>query len=117
MLLFAILILVLGFLYGKINGESFQYISFPGLIYAVLKSLIVVLILLLAITATIPSFFIDLILFFITDYEFPLLKQIWEISWGQVTMGWFWTETSGSSLFFAALILLILGGVMTRGKR
>ena len=29
-------------------------------------------------------------------------------------MNWFWTATSGSSLFFGALILLLLGGGLSR---
>lgn len=112
--LFAIFILVFGFINGKISMDSFQYISIPGLFYAVLKSLVMVLVLLLAVAATIPAFFLDLLLLIFTNYDFPILSQIWNISWDGLTIGWFWTETSGSSLFFGALILLILSSYLMR---
>jgi len=51
---FSTLIILFGFTSRKISGESFQYISFPGLFYAVVKALVVVLVLLLAIAASIP---------------------------------------------------------------
>ena len=112
--LFAILILIFGFINGKISGESFQYISLPGLLFAVLKSLVIVLVLLLAIAASIPAFFIDLLLFLFTSYNFEVLKGIWNVCWDGVTIGWFWTETSGSSIFFGAIILMLISGLLMR---
>jgi len=115
--IFAIFIILFGFANGKISGESFQYISFPGLFYAVLKSLVIVLILLLAIGASAFAFFIDLLLLIFTTYDFPILGNIWNVCWDGVTIGWFWTETSGSSLFFGAVVLLLISGVLMRRRR
>jgi len=112
--LFAILLLIFGFISGKISGESFQYISLPGLLFAVLKSLVLVLVLLLAIAASVPAFFIDLLLFLFTSYDFAVLKGIWNVCWDGVTMDWFWTETSGSSVFFGAIILMLISGLLMR---
>jgi len=117
LLIFSILILVFGFLFGKITLESFQYISLPGLLFAVLKSLVVVLVLLLTLAAAVPLFLIDLVLFLLAGYDFELLNNLWAICWKGVTMGWFWTETSGSSIFFGAIILLIISSAMTRRRR
>lgn len=115
--LFAILILVFGFINGKITGASFQTISLAGLLFAVLKSLLLVLILLLAVGASIPLLIIDILLLLFTEYGFALINGVWDVVWGRVTIGWFWTETSGSSLFFGALILLLLSGFFMRGRR
>lgn len=117
LLLFSIFIIVFGFITGKISVESFQYISIPGLLFAVLKSLIVVLVLLLAVAASVPAFVIDIILLFFTSFDFVLLGSIWEVCWNGVTIDWFWTETSGSSLFFGGLILLIISSLLMRGRR
>jgi hypothetical protein len=115
--LFSIFIIVFGFISGKITTESFQYISLSGLLFAILKALIVVLILLLALAATIPIFFIDLVLLFFTSYNFAIVGNLWAICWKGVTIGWFWTETSGSSLFFGALILLLISSLLYRRRR
>jgi hypothetical protein len=115
--LFSIFIIVFGFISGKITTESFQYISLSGLLFAILKALIVVLILLLALAATIPTFFIDLVLLFFTSYNFAIVGNLWAICWKGVTIGWFWTETSGSSLFFGALILLLISSLLYRRRR
>jgi len=115
--LFAILIILFGFLNGKITAESFQYISLPGLLYAVLKSLVVVLVLLLALAASLPLLVIDIVLLLFTNYDFATLKGVWGVAWDGVTMDWFWTETSGSSVFFGALILLLISGFFARGRR
>ena len=112
--LFAILILFFGFVYDKITFESLQYISVPGLLMAVVKSLVVVLVLLLSLAISTAALVIDLILLLFTQLDFPLLSYIWNIAWEEVTMSWFWTATSGSSLFFGALILLLLGGGLSR---
>lgn len=117
LVLFSVFILVFGFITGKISSESFQYISIPGLFFAVVKSLVVVLILLLALAASVPAFLIDFILLFLTDYDFPLLSNIWGVCWDGVTLNWFWTETSGSSIFFGALILLLISGAFSRRRR
>ena len=60
--LFAILILFFGFVYDKITFESLQYISVPGLLMAVVKSLVVVLVLLLSLAISTAALVIDLIL-------------------------------------------------------
>ncbi len=116
LLLFSILILVFGFINGKITAESFQYISLPGLLFAVIKALIVVLILLLALAASLPAFLIDLLLFLLAGYDFELLSSIWGICWNKVAVGWFWTETSGSSIFFGGLILLVISALLMRRR-
>ncbi|PHN01572.1 hypothetical protein [Flavilitoribacter nigricans] len=116
LVLFSVFILVFGFITGKISSESFQYISIPGLFFAVVKSLVVVLVLLLALMASIPSFLIDFILLFVTDYDFPILSNLWNVCWDGVTLNWFWTETTGSSLFFGALILLLISGAFSRRR-
>lgn len=115
--LFAILIILFGFLNGKITGESFQYISLPGLLYAVLKSLVVVFVLLLSLAAAIPLLLIDIVLLLFTNYDFELIQSVYGVVWDGVTLGWFWTETSGSSIFFGALILLLISGFFARGRR
>lgn len=111
---FSLFILVFGFVTGKISGESFQYISFPGLFFAVVKSLVIVLVLLLALVAALPAFLIDLLLYLATDYDFPILSTIWDVCWNGLTINWFWTETTGSSLFFGALVLLLISGAFSR---
>ena len=113
-LIFAISVLVFGFMSEKITPESFQYISFPDLGAAVVKSLVVVVIFLLAAVASVPSLLIDLILRLFTDYDFVLLNHLWDICWKGVTLQWFWAETSGSSIFFGALILIVLSALILR---
>ncbi len=113
---FSILMILFGFITEKITISSFQYISLPGVIFAVGKSLLVVLILLFAIGAAIPSLFIDILLTFFTDLKFPLLNFLKEICWDKMAVSWFWNDTSGSSVFFGALILLLISGALSRKR-
>jgi hypothetical protein len=117
LLVFSVFLLIFGFLSGKINLSSFEYISLPGLLYAVLKSLIVVLVLLLSLAAALPLLIIDVVLLFFTNFDFSLISHLWAVSWKGVTLGWFWTETSGSSIFFGSIILLIISSAFSRRRR
>lgn len=114
LLLFSILIIIFGLITGKITVESFQVISLPGLLFAVLKSLVVVLVLLLGLAAALPGIVIDIVLLFVSTYSFPITGNLWSVCWEGVTLDWFWTQTSGSSLFFGALILAIISGLLLR---
>ncbi len=116
LLIFSLMVLIFGFMSEKITTESFQYISFPDLGLAVVKSLAVVLIFLLAAAASIPSLFIDLVLLLVPAQDFPILNHLWDVCWKGVTLDWFWKETSGSSIFFGALILFIAGFLLLRTK-
>lgn len=116
LLVFSILIIVFGFMTEKITIASFQYISFPGVFMAVGKSLMVVLVLLLAGAAAVPSFLIDLALTFFTPYDFPMLTHLKNICWDGVAINWFWNETSGSSIFFGALVLFVISGFLSKSR-
>lgn len=116
LLIFSILIIIFGLITGKITVESFQVISLPGLLFAVLKSLVVVLVLLLGLAAALPGILIDVVMLFVASSQFPITGNLWSVCWKEVTLDWFWTETSGSSLFFGAVILAIISGLLL-GKR
>ena len=117
LLIFSILIIIFGLITGKITVESFQVISLPGLLFAVLKSLVVVLVLLLGLAAALPGIVIDIVLLFVSSYDFPITGNLWSVCWEGVTLDWFWTETSGSSLFFGALILAVVSGLLLRKRK
>lgn len=114
--LVSLLLMILGFVSGKITGDSFSYISLSGFIFAVLKILIITLTISIAATITIPALVADILMVIVASYNFMLVPAIWDIVWDQYTMSWFWHTTSGSSLFFATLILLIVMGLLYRRK-
>lgn len=113
----SILFIVLGLVTGKISGDSFTYISITGSLLAILQILVIVLILMLAAAITIPALIIDLLLLIFTGLYFPLVGGIWDVVWDDVTIGWFWASTSGSSLLFASIILAIISFLMMRKRR
>lgn len=117
LLIFSILIIIFGLLTGKITVESFQVISPAGLLFAVFKSLVVVLVLLLGLAAALPGILIDVVMLFVGAYQFPITGNLWSVCWKDVTLDWFWAETSGSSLFFGALILAIVSGLLLRRRK
>lgn len=100
----SILFIIIGFVTGKISSESFTYISLIGTVQAIFKILLVALMLLLGLAMSLPALIGDLILLFL-GFSFPLLEAIWGVIWGQVTIGWFWGSTSGSSVLFGSIIL------------
>ncbi|MEQ8470321.1 MAG: hypothetical protein RIC35_04010 [Marinoscillum sp.] len=103
----SILFIIIGFISGKISTESFTYISLIGSLKAILQILLVVVILMLGLAMTLPALIIDVLLLFI-GMSFPLIEAIWYVIWNQVTIGWFWAGSSGSSIFFASLVLAIV---------
>ena len=113
----SVLFILIGLVSGKISGDSFTYISLPGSLFAVLQILVIVLILMIGAAMMIPAFVIDLLLLIFTGLRFPMINAIWHILWQKVTIDWFWVFTSGSSIFFASLILAIFSVLMLRGKR
>ena len=106
--LVSLVLLILGFASGKISGESFQYISLTGSLFAILKILIVTATISLAAAMTLPAIVIDLIMMLVAGYEILVTTSLWDIIWNEYTMDWFWGTTSGSSLFFATLVVVII---------
>lgn len=104
----SILFIIVGFVTGKISGDSLTYISITGSLLAILQILVIVLILMLGIAMTLPALLIDLLLLIFTGMYFPLVGATWNIVWDDVTLGWFWASTSGSSLLFASIVLAII---------
>jgi hypothetical protein len=112
--LVSLVLMILGFASGKITGDSFSYISVTGFLFAILKILIVTITISLAATITIPAIFIDLVMMIFGSYSFTLTPAIWTVVWDEYTMTWFWGSTSGSSLLFATIILVVLTGLLFR---
>jgi hypothetical protein len=112
-----VVFIVLGFMSGKISGDSFTYISLTGTLLAILQILLVVAILMLGIAMLTPAIIIDLLLLLFSNLYFPLVGNTWHVVWNQVTVGWFWTETSGSSLLFSSIILAVISFFAIRKKR
>ena len=117
LLVISILFIVLGLASGKISGESFTYISLTGSLLAILQILVVVLILMLGAMMALPALIIDVLLLIFTTLYFPLISTIWNIVWFDITIGWFWTTTSGSSILFASLVLIIISVPGLRRRR
>lgn len=113
----SILFIIIGFVTGKISGDSFTYISLTGSLLAILQILVIVLILMLGIAMTLPALLIDLLLLIFTGMYFPLVGATWDVVWDEVTLGWFWAFTSGSSLLFASVVLAIISFLILRRKR
>jgi hypothetical protein len=113
----SILFIIVGFVTGKISGDSLTYISITGSLLAILQILVIVLILMLGIAMTLPALLIDLLLLIFTGMYFPLVGATWNIVWDDVTLGWFWASTSGSSLLFASIVLAIISFFMLRRRR
>ena len=103
----SLLFIIIGLVTGKISGESFTYISLTGSIAAIFQILMIVIILMLGLVITVPALIIDLLLLFI-GMSFPVLSATWSVIWDQVTMGWFWANTSGSSVFFGSLVVAVV---------
>jgi hypothetical protein len=114
----SILLIIIGFVTGKISGDSFNDISITGSLLAILQILVIVLILMLGIAMTLPALLIDLLLLIFTDMYFPLVGGTWDVVWDDVTLDWFWASTSGSSLLIASIVLAIISYfMMPRIKR
>lgn len=113
----SILFILIGLVSGKISGDSFTYISLPGSLFAIIQILVIVLILMIGAAMMIPAFVIDLLLLVFTGLRFPMITSIWDILWQKVTIDWFWIFTSGSSIFFASLLLAIFSVLMLRNKK
>lgn len=112
----SVLFIIVGFITGKISGESFTYISLTGTAYSILQILLVVIILIIGIAISTPALIGDLILLLL-GLHFPLLNAIWNVAWHQVTLGWFWSHTSGSSILFGSLILGVVSLLAMRRRR
>ncbi|MFW5901323.1 MAG: hypothetical protein ACOCUK_02140 [bacterium] len=104
----SLVLMILGFLTSKITGESFQYISLTGFLFAILKILLITVTISLAAAITLPALVIDLIMMLIAGYGLLVTNSIWNIVWNEYTMDWFWQTTGGSSLFFSTLVLIII---------
>lgn len=112
----SLILLILGFVTSKITGESFQYISLSGFLFAVLKILLITVTISLAAAITIPALLIDLIMMLIAGYGILVTTSIWDIVWNEYTMNWFWESTGGSSLLYATLILIIISVFVYRKR-
>lgn len=104
----SLILLILGFVTSKITMESFHYISLTGFLFAILKILLITIAISLAAAMTLPALVIDLIMMLVAGYDLLVTTSLWNIVWNEYTMDWFWHTTSGSSLFFATLLLIIL---------
>lgn len=111
----SVLFIIIGFVTGKISGESFTYISLVGTVQAVFKILLVALMLLLGLAMSLPALIADLILLFL-GFSFPLLDAVWGVIWDQVTIGWFLKSSSGSSVLFGAIILAVISGLAVKKR-
>ncbi|MGM0573909.1 MAG: hypothetical protein ACQESL_09180, partial [Bacteroidota bacterium] len=110
----SLILLILGFITHKITGESFQYISLGGFLFAIIKILLVTVTISLAAAMTVPAIIIDLIMMLVAGYGMLVTASVWNIVWNEYTMDWFWHTTSGSSLFFASLVLIIISAFVYR---
>jgi len=114
--IFSILVIVFGLFSGKISAESFQYISLVESFFTIFRILVVVLVLLLGLVILFPAILMDLILLLISNYGFEMTNQVLEHAWKNVTLGWFWNQTSGSSILFSAIIIAIITGILMRRR-
>jgi hypothetical protein len=112
----SLILLILGFFTNKITTESFQFISIGGFFFAVLKILLITVIISLAAAITLPALVIDLIMMLIAGYGILITTSLWDIVWNEYTMDWFWYTTEGSSLFFAAIVLIVISVFVYRRR-
>lgn len=113
----SILVIIIGVITGKISVDNFSQISVLDSAFGIMQILVIVMILMLAIAMSLPALFIDLLLLVFTGQQFPLIGLTWDLVWDDVTIKWFWTSTSGSSLLVASVVLVILSFFTLRRKR
>lgn len=71
-----------------------------------LKTVVIYIVLLFSAIVSIFALLLDLFALFF-GFDFPLLRYIWNWSWREVTLGWYWQRASWTGI--AAGVLLILG--------
>lgn len=111
----SVLFIIIGFVTGKISVDSFTYISLIGTVEAMFQILVVAILLMLGLAVSVPALIADLILLFM-GMSFPLLHSTWGVLWDQVTIGWFWASSSGSSILFASIILAVVSALAMRKR-
>lgn len=116
MLFVTILLLFAGIFNDKITFESLNYISISGSLLAIVQIIVLVVILMLGLSMIVPAFLIDVLVLIFTDMYFPLVGSTYNVVWNEITIGWFWTETTGSSLLFSSIILIIVSILSLRKK-
>lgn len=71
-----------------------------------LKTVVIYIVLFFSVIVSIIALLLDLIAL-LFEFDFPLLRNIWNWSWREVTLGWYWQRASWIGI--AAGVLLILG--------
>ena len=114
---FSFIVMVLAIAYKDALTSSFVAGVTPlGLIFSFFKSLIVAIVLIVTIPVALVALLIDLVLWFITPYYFPLSGFMYNLVWENITVEWYWLQAGGNEIFYAALILAILG-IALSGRR
>ncbi|CAN0195175.1 unnamed protein product, partial [Chrysoparadoxa australica] len=111
----SLVFIIIGMASGKITTDSFTYISLTESLFAILQILLIVIVLMLGVVMTLPAIIADLILL-IVGWSFRLTGAIWNIVWDQLTIGWFWNNTSGSSIFFSSLAIAIISAIIMKKR-
>ncbi|HYX09770.1 MAG TPA: hypothetical protein VE912_23780 [Bacteroidales bacterium] len=90
-------------------SNFFTSLSLMQILITFLKSLVVVAVLSIAASITIPALILDLILLLFTHYDFPVIRFLWGLAWGDIAISWYWLPSDGNALFVSAIILGIIG--------
>lgn len=114
---FALVLVVVGFISGKISAESFTYISIPGIIVTCLKMLLSQLVLMLSTLMIVPAVIIDLLLWIFSGMYFPLISSIIDAVWNDFIVAWFWQPATGSAILFTSIINLAASYFLLRRKK
>ena len=102
---------------GAFSDTFFQGISVTGFFFTLFKSLLVILIVSVSIPVAFIALLIDAILWFFTDFYFPLTDFLWNVVAEQIVLSWFWSNSTGNELFLAGLIVAVIGFVVRRSRR
>jgi hypothetical protein len=117
-IVFSFVVMVLAIAYKDALTSSFIAGVTPlGLIFSFFKSFIVAIVLIVAIPVALVALLIDLVLWFITPYYFPLSGFMYNLVWENITIEWYWLQAGGNEIFYAALILALVGIAVSRKRK
>jgi hypothetical protein len=110
LLVITCLIIIIGaFADHKVTlSHFFQTLTISNVFIAVAKIIIISLVLYIAMAISVPAVFIDLLLLLFLSKDFLLIRAIWNFTWKDITINWFWESLPGEAIVIAAFLLSIV---------
>lgn len=104
-----VIIIIGAFTDNKVDlNHFFHHLTISNIFIGMAKIIIISIVLYVAVAISIPVVIVDLLLLLFLSKKYLFFRILWQFTWGDVTMNWFWESLPGEAIVTAAFLLAIV---------